>query len=197
MRAQKKKWKYDKSLKIVYKASWPETAEKWIHSWLTRQSGSSAVCFMEIYGECHKSYCTHMCYNNIMKNSLSKALKYIKAQVPSLHHLLPLPTVTTPHMSVQCKKKELTHAWFGGGAWHRFIKPPTICSIWHDCLTRDLYWTRGLPEHKEKQGERYRWKLWPSGSTLDWFAKPSKVFRFILNAFTLDKVWHGICMWNS
>lgn len=37
---------------------------------------------MEIYGECHKSYCTHMCYNNIMKNSLSKALKYIKAQVP-------------------------------------------------------------------------------------------------------------------
>lgn len=46
-----------------------------------------------------------MCYNNIMKNSLSKALKYIKAQVPSLHHLLPLPTVTTPHMSVQCKKK--------------------------------------------------------------------------------------------
>lgn len=101
----KKKWKYDKSLKIVYKASWPETAEKWIHSWLTRQSGSSALCFMEIYGECHKSYCTHMCYNNIMKNSLSKALKYIKAQVPSLHHLLPLPVETTPHMSVQCKKK--------------------------------------------------------------------------------------------
>lgn len=51
-----------------------------------------------------------MCYNNIMKNSLSKALKYIKAQVPSLHHLLPLPVETTPHMSVQCKKKELTHA---------------------------------------------------------------------------------------
>lgn len=45
-----------------------------------------------------------MCYNNIMKNSLSKALKYIKAQVPLPHHLLPLPVETTPHMSVQCKK---------------------------------------------------------------------------------------------
>lgn len=44
----------------------------------------SAVCFMEIYSGYHKSCSTYICvYNNIIKNSLSKALKHIRAPAPS------------------------------------------------------------------------------------------------------------------
>lgn len=112
---------------------------------------------MEIYGDYHKSCSAYICvYNNIIKNSLSKALKHIRAPAPS-------PSPFSSQKLRRSQKKKQTWLTYVSGhgdsvrgvAWHRFIKPPTICSIWHDCFSRDLYGpARGLPEQsRERQVE--------------------------------------------